>query len=155
FVELATLIELTLPKPKPLHIRAKIKTTLHALWKYTQDHRVHPSWDHRFSRITMLSPIIETGTTMLYERDLGFFTIRGFGRYKLHRPMRQSTFEFWSDDKRSLIARGVGLWLYTPLADGTVDFFTAYDYRVRWGVLGRIIDRLIFRPAILHVTEQS
>jgi hypothetical protein len=105
----------------------------------------------------MLAEVIRTGTTMLYERDLlgGLFTIRGFGRYKLHRPMKQSTFEFWSDDPRSLIERGVGLWLYTPLADGTIDFFTAYTYRVRWGAFGRIVDRLIFRPAILWITRQS
>jgi len=34
---------------------------------------------------------------MRYERDLLGMTIRGFGRYKLHKPMRQSTFEFWSE----------------------------------------------------------
>lgn len=155
--ETAALIEASMPRPRPLHIRAKIDASLEELWAHTQDHRAHPAWDHRFSRITMLEAEIKTGTRMTYERDLfgGLLTIRGFGRYKLHRPMKQSTFEFWSDDPRSLIRRGTGLWLYRPLPDGAIDFFTAYDYRVRWGAFGRIIDRLIFRPLILRVTEES
>lgn len=154
--EAAALIEASLPRPRPLHIRAKIHASLEELWTYTQDHRAHPSWDHRFSRITMLEEEIQTGTPMSFERELlGLLTIRGFGRYKLHRPMKQSSFEFWSDDPRSLILRGAGLWRYTPLADGTIEFFTAYNYRVRWGAFGRIVDRLIFRPAMLWVTERS
>jgi hypothetical protein len=103
----------------------------------------------------MLAGTIETGTTMLYERSLLGLTIRGHGRYKLHRPLRQSTFEFWSDDPRSLLRRGVGLWLYTPLGDGTVRFSTSYTYEVRWGILGRVIDRLVFRPFFQRETERS
>jgi hypothetical protein len=153
--ELAASIDAALGRPRPLHIRARIRASLEELWRYTQDHHVHPTWDARFSRIIMLADTIETGTTMRYERDLFGLTIRGFGRYKLHRPLRQSTFEFWSDDPRSLIRRGVGLWLYRPASDGTIDFFTAYTYDVRWGALGRIIDRLFFRTALLKMTERS
>src|SRR5262249_16577218 len=127
------------------------------LWDITQDHLLHPSWDHRFSRIRMDVPEggIRTGTEMRYERDVLGMTIRGKGRYKLHRLHRQSTFEVWSDDPRSLIRRGVGLWLYRPEGDGTVQFSTSYTYEVRWGALGRAIDRLLFRPFFQRETERS
>jgi hypothetical protein len=98
---------------------------------------------------------IRTGTSMLYERTVLGLTIRGHGRYKLHRPCRQSTFEFWSDDARSLIRRGVGLWLYKVIDDGVVELSTSYTYDVRWGLLGRLIDRLIFRPFFQRETERS
>jgi hypothetical protein len=105
----------------------------------------------------MLAPEghVRTGTEMRYERSVLGMTIRGNGRYKLHRPLRQSTFEFWSDDPRSLIRRGVGLWLYRPRGDGTVDFATSYTYEVRWGALGRAFDGLVFRPFFQRETERS
>ena len=142
-------------RPRPLHVSVRLRTTVERLWDITQDHVLHPTWDHRFSRIVMLAPRIETGTEMRYERTVLGMTIRGFGRYKLHRPLSQSTFEFWSDDPRSLIRRGVGLWLYRPLGDGTVLFSTSYTYEVRWGALGWLLDRLVFRPFFQRETERS
>jgi hypothetical protein len=154
-LEALSLWEVTWRAPRPIHVRVRLKTSLRALWDFTQDHHLHPSWDHRFSRIEMLGAEIKTGTTMRYEKDLGPFTIRGFGRYALHRPLKQSTFEFWSDDWRSLITRGAGLWRYTELPGGVVEFATSYTYAVRWGLLGRVFDRLVFRPACQWYTEQS
>jgi hypothetical protein len=154
-VEAITLIEASLPKPPPIHVEVSLRTTRQALWDVTQDHRVHPDWDHRFSRIALLDDTIRTGTRMTYEKSILGVTIRGWGRYKLHRPMRQSTFEFGSTDARSLIRRGVGLWLYRERGDGRVVFSTSYTYDVRWGVFGRIVDRLAFRPLFQRETERS
>jgi hypothetical protein len=98
---------------------------------------------------------IESGTTMTYEKRVLGMTIRGFGRYDLHRPGKQSTFAFWSDDPRSLIRRGVGLWRYVPMGDGTVLFSSSHTYTVRWGLAGRWIDRLFFRPLFCRLTEAS
>ncbi len=142
-------------RPRPLHVSVRLRTSVEELWEVTQDHLRHPTWDHRFSRIEMLADEIETGTEMIYERDLVVATIRGGGRYKLHRPLKQSTFEFWSDDVRSLIRRGVGLWLYLPKGDGTVELSTSYTYEVRWGALGRLLDRVAFRPFFQRETERS
>jgi hypothetical protein len=142
-------------RPKPVHVAVRLRTSVERLWALTQDHVLHPSWDHRFSRIHMLGDRIEAGTEMRYERTLLGITLRGFGRYKLHRPVKQSTFEFWSDDPRSLIRRGVGLWRYTPVGDGTVVFSTSYTYDVRWGALGRVVDALLFRRFFQSETERS
>lgn len=157
-------------KPRPIHVRVTVPAPVHRVWNTTQDHRLHPSWDHRFSRITMVhedeqgswdgpertpDPRIQAGTLMRYEKRVAGVLIAGFGRYKLHKPMRQSTFAFWSDDWRSLIASGVGLWLYTPLPDGSTEFSTSYTYEVRWGALGKVVDRWLFRPMFQWYTEQS
>lgn len=212
--EVLAIVDARLGRALPIHVRVVLATSLRELWEYTQDHRRHPDWDHRFSRITMLVPPtrsshrvptalapdprpaatlrallewakpvlrhartslapdcspetgtnfgsgaladdIRTGTEMLYEKSLLGLTIRGFGRYALHRPMRQSTFEFWSDDARSLIRRGTGLWRYVPRSDGRIEFRTSYTYGVRWGTLGRVIDRFVFRPLIRWETHRS
>jgi hypothetical protein len=132
-----------------------LRATREQVWDTTQNHLLHPAWDHRFSRITMLDARIETGTRMLYEKDLLGVTIRGWGRYKLHAEHRQSTFEFGSDDPRSLILRGVGLWLYRDRPGGMVEFSTSYTYAVRWGLFGRLFDRVVFRPLFQRETERS
>jgi len=67
---------------------------------------------------------------------------------------RVSVLRFWSHDPRSLIAEGAGYWKYLPTADG-VRFLTRYDYRVRYGAAGRLVDKLLFRPLIDWATAWS
>jgi hypothetical protein len=142
---------------QPVHVSVDLETTVRSLWDLTQDHVRHPQWDHRFSRIEMLADErgIRAGTEMLYEKRLLGITVRGFGRYKHHRPLRQSSFEFWSHDPKSLIRRGVGLWLYTPLADGRVRFSTSYTYEPSWGLFGKIVDAFFGRAWFQRETERS
>ena len=153
FGDLARIV--TQVAPPPVHVAVWLAIPVAEVWRVTQDHHVHPTWDHRFSRIIMLSDTITTGTTMRYEKRLFGMVIRGFGRYKLHRPLRQSTFEFWSDDPRSLIRRGAGLWRYVEHADGSVEFRTSYTYDVRWGLFGRVLDKLVARRWFQRETERS
>lgn len=54
---------------------------------------------------------------------------------------------FASEHPLSLLRDGAGYWRYVPVGDGRVRFLTGYDYRVRWGRLGRLAD-LVFRPLI-------
>lgn len=169
-LEALVLVEGRLGAPAPLHVRVRLPAPVEQVWNLTQDHRIHPQWDHRFSSIVMLhedeqgahlappgtpDPRIQTGTVMRYEKNVLGLRIRGFGRYKLHRPVQQSTFEFWSDAPLSLITRGVGLWRYTALPEGGTEFATSYTYEVRWGMLGRVVDRFLFRPLFQRYTEQS
>ncbi|NUP11840.1 MAG: SRPBCC family protein [Polyangiaceae bacterium] len=162
-VELAVLsnipgrIRTRLRAPRPLHVSVVLETTIPELWTTTQDHLLHPTWDHRFDHIEMLARDneITTGTEMLYEKRMFGITVRGKGRYKLHKPLKQSTFEFWSDSPLSLIERGVGLWLYREVAPRKVLFSTSYTYRVRWGLFGDLVDRWLFRPLFQRETEKS
>lgn len=154
-IDAMALVERRLAPPRPIHVSVRLPTTVHALWNLTQDHRIHPDWDHRFDGIILLADRIETGTRMSYEKTILGITIRGWGLYKLHRPLKQSTFEFGSEDPRSLIRRGVGLWLYRPLANGLVEFATSYTYETRWGLFGRVFDRCVFRPLFQLETERS
>lgn len=152
------LIVARLPRPKPIHVAVVLPTTVEKCWDLTQDHVIHPTWDHRFDTITMLTDddgVIRTGTSMLYEKTILGITIRGTGRYKLHRSMCQSTFEFGTDDRRSLIRKGVGLWRYRRTSDGQVELSTSYTYEVRWGLFGRLFDRMVFRPLFQRETEKS
>jgi len=67
---------------------------------------------------------------------------------------RASALTFGSSDPRSLILRGSGYWKYIP-ADNGIRFLTRYDYETRFGALGRLVDRLFFRPLIGWATAWS
>lgn len=153
-------------RPRPIHVRVRLRASLERVWNVTQDHRLHPRWDRRFDRITMdhgeaesplgmPDPRIGEGTTMTYEKSVLGVVIRGTGTYRLHKPLRQSTFAFGSEDVRSLIRSGVGLWLYRDVGGGVVEMSTSYTYDVRWGVFGRAFDALVFRPLFQRFTEAS
>ena len=55
---------------------------------------------------------------------------------------------------RSLIRSGSGYWRYEPTSGG-VRFLTRYDYETRWGALGALVDRVLFRPLLGWATAWS
>ena len=65
-----------------------------------------------------------------------------------------SSLRFASDDNKSLIRAGSGYWRYVPMAGG-VRFFTWYDYTTRFKMLGRVVDRCVFRPMMGWATAWS
>lgn len=66
---------------------------------------------------------------------------------------RTSALRFWSADRKSLIREGSGYWRYAPTETG-IRFITQYDYKVRFGVAGRVLD-LAFRPLLALATAWS
>ena len=158
-VEALALIDQALPRPRPLHVSVRLPASTARVWAVTHDHILHPRWDHRFDRITMHGERIATGTTMTYEKTVLGLTIRGWGRYQLHAPVKQSTFAFGADDPRALIREGVGVWRYADVSreEGreATELSTSYTYAVRWGLFGRLFDRLVFRPLFQRETERS
>ena len=65
-----------------------------------------------------------------------------------------SALRFDSDDPKSLIRTGSGYWHYVPSAGG-IRVFTWYDYRVRFGIAGKLVDRVAFRPLMGWATAWS
>jgi hypothetical protein len=139
------------------------------LWQLTQTPEFHQLWDLRFSEIQYLPRADSTEPQQfLYRTRIGFgVAINGRGETAgSHGSLggqRSSALKFWSDDPRSLIRKGSGYWKYIPLQceglvkpdDSCVRFVTGYDYDVRFGAFGRIVDRTIFRPLIGWATAWS
>ncbi|RYG37435.1 hypothetical protein EON81_06750 [bacterium] len=125
----------------------------------TQDPALHERWDLRFSRIEYLPKACpEDPQRFLYSTRIGFgLVISGEGESvgERHRAdgIRTSALRFKSDERLSLIREGSGYWQYEPVAEGT-RFRTNYDYRVRFGPLGKALD-LVFRPLIGWATAWS
>lgn len=67
---------------------------------------------------------------------------------------RSSALKFWSAQPISLIESGSGYWQYVPTSSA-IRFLTWYDYRVRWGRPGALIDRWLFRPLMGWATAWS
>jgi len=76
------------------------------------------------------------------------------GHRRLDDGSASSALKFASAEPVSLILEGSGYWKYIPTADG-VRFLTWYDYRTRFGAVGAVVDRLIFRPLIGWATAWS
>jgi hypothetical protein len=131
-----------------------------ALWERTQDPAEHERWDLRFTGIEYAEPPAPGEPQRFdYTTRLGLgLAIRGGGETIAERERpdgsRVSALRFWSADRLSLIREGRGYWLLTPTEIG-VRFRTVYDYEVRWGTVGRLIDRVAFRPLIGWATAWS
>jgi hypothetical protein len=147
-------------KAKPLYIETHINCPPDELWRYTQDPAIHRQWDLRFSDIEYLPKEEENShQQFLYATRIGFgLRIAGKGesvgtKNKLNGEST-SALKFWSDEKLSLIKTGSGYWKYIPGKEG-VRFVTGYDYEVRYGGAGKLIDYLVFRPLIGWATAWS
>lgn len=130
------------------------------LWEHTQVPELHQRWDLRFSTIDYLPRPTETEPQRFrYATRIGFgLPIEGagesMGQKDLADGSRSSALRFSSEDSRSLIREGSGYWKYIPNGDG-IRFLTWYDYEPRFGILGRLVDRLAFRPLLGWATAWS
>lgn len=147
-------------KNKPVYVEIPIEADMDKLWDATQSPDLHARWDLRFSSITYLPKKEESEPQHFeYKTNIGFgMSIEGFGKsageFHAGDGSRTSSLHFGTDQKRSLIREGRGYWKYTPDRD-KVTFLTQYDYDVRFGRAGAILDRFLFRPMIGWATALS
>jgi len=145
---------------KPIYVEITIKGSLDEIWRLTQTPELHARWDLRFTEIRYLPrPGFDEPQQFLYATRIGAgLKIEGRGESIGSRTgdsgERASSLKFWSDDRKSLISEGSGYWKYIPVSGG-VRFLTLYDYRVRFGVLGELGDRFVFRPVMGWATAWS
>ncbi len=137
-----------------------IRADVDEIWRRTQDPDLHQLWDLRFSEIRYLPRASESEPQNFhYSTRLGFGLKiegegQGTGSAKDATGQATSALRFWSADPKSLIEEGSGYWRYIPCEEGT-RFLTWYEYRTRFGALGRLVDRLAFRPLLRWATAWS
>ena len=142
-----------------IYVEILIHGEMDELWQKTQDPKLHERWDLRFSQIDYLPRAPGEAQKFLYSTRIGAgLRISGEGESTGEHDdlsgQRTSALKFWSKDPKSLIEAGSGYWQYTPNGNG-IRFLTSYDYRTRFGAIGKIIDRLVFRPMIGWATAWS
>jgi len=143
-----------------IYVEILIADELEHIWRLTQDPALHQRWDLRFSQIEYLPrPDPSEPQRFLYQTRIGFgLSIKGTGESIAERSASNgdttSSLKFASADPKSLIREGSGYWRYIPTPAG-LRFLTWYDYSVRFGAIGLLVDRVIFRPIMGWATAWS
>jgi hypothetical protein len=143
-----------------IYVEILIRAPMDALWAHTQTPALHERWDLRFSRIDYLPRALDTEPQRFrYTTRIAFgFEVSGDGETVGQRERtdgsRSSALRFGSVEAFSIIREGSGYWKYIPTTEG-IRFLTWYDYRTRFGPVGALFDRLIFRPLIGWATAWS
>jgi len=143
-----------------IYVEIFMRKSVDEIWALTQEPQLHQRWDLRFDRIEYVPrETTSEPQRFLYETRIGFgLSIKGTGESvglrELESGESTSSLKFASDDPKSLIRQGSGYWRYVPV-EGGLRFLTWYDYEVRFGALGRIVDCLAFRPLIGWATAWS
>lgn len=146
-------------KNNPIYVELPIQASIDEVWRMTQNPEFHEKWDLRFSSITYLPKKSEDAPqSFLYETKLGFgVKVAGWGKsigtHNKKDGSKTSSLHFGTDQKISPISEGKGFWQYIPRDNGTI-FLTKYDYDVRFGLFGRLLD-LFFRPLMGWATALS
>ena len=144
---------------RSIYVETKIRGSLDEVRRRTQDPDLHERWDLRFTSITYEARSDQSEPQRFrYATRVGFgVEIEGWGETVGERMADgkcTSALKFGADDRRSLIHSGSGYWQYEQIGD-EVRFLTAYDYEVRWGAIGRVVDRILFRPVLGWATAWS
>jgi uncharacterized membrane protein YphA (DoxX/SURF4 family) len=142
-----------------IYVEIDLRCSMEDLWGRTQTPELHQQWDLRFTDIEYLPrPDPTLPQRFLYKTRIGFgLNISGEGEsVGTHESngSRSSALKFWSADSKSLIRQGSGYWQYIPLPNG-IRFLTWYDYSTRFGVAGRLLDSVAFRPMLGWATAWS
>lgn len=144
-----------------LFVEIEIRAPVDQVWERTQTPDLHQRWDLRFSEINYLPrPDPQLPQRFLYSTRIGFGArVSGEGESVGTRgapgEQRVSALRFWSEDPKSLIREGSGYWKYISCDAGATRFLTRYDYEVRFGAIGRLVDRWGFRPLLGWATAWS
>ncbi len=147
-----------------IYVERHIHGSVEDLWSLTQTPDVHQRWDLRFTSIDYLPrPTLDQPRRFLYiTRLLPGLAIVGAGESvgERHGPNGEasSALKFGSDQSWSLIRTGSGYWRYLPQLNPkskATCFLTWYDYEVRFGLPGRLLDRLTLRPIMGWATAWS
>lgn len=141
-------------RARKIVVEAVIPAPVEVVWERSQVPELHTLWDIRFNHIAYLDQTDERGYQLMdYQTNIALgISIKGYGRYLTNSEHSHSSFEFDSEDWKSLIRNGRGIWLYRACNAGTL-FKTVYDYDVRHGWIGRALDALIFRSLLQLATE--
>jgi len=142
-----------------IYVGILVRGEMDEIWKKTQTPQLHQRWDLRFSDIEYLPREPGEPQNFLYATRIGAsLRIEGagesVGEHEAATGQRTSALKFWSKDPKSLIEFGSGYWKYSPCVGG-IGFVTSYDYRTRFGVVGKIVDRLAFRRLLGWATAWS
>ena len=143
-----------------IYVEILIRGDIEEVWRQSQSPELHEPWDLRFTKIQYLPRASEAEPQRFnYTTRIGFgLQIVGQGESTGNREeatgLRTSALKFWSADSKSLIEEGSGYWQYIPTENG-VRFLTWYDYRTRFGAIGRLLDRALFRPLLGWATAWS
>lgn len=147
-----------MPSADAIYVEVPMGVPLEAVWERTQDPALHERWDLRFSDIEYLPGEEGEPQRFTYRTRIGGIAVEGRGEsvatVDADGGERTSALQFWSDDPKALIVRGRGYWRYVPTDDGH-RFLTEYNYDVRYGRFGHVVDRLLFRPLLGWATAWS
>ena len=143
--------------PQRIVTEAILKAEPQRIWDHTVLPEAHVKWDVRFDVIRFEGEPDGPGERRLeyITKVVPGITIHGFGSYKDTEHLRVSAFRFDSDDPRSIMHNGKGVWSYLPQPDGSTLFRSVYDYQTRFGAPGLYFDRWCFRPMLSVATEYS
>jgi uncharacterized membrane protein YphA (DoxX/SURF4 family) len=143
-----------------IYVESLLRAPFEAIWSHTQTPDLHQRWDLRFSQIDYLPKAAPDAPQQFsYTTRIGFgLQVSGQGETLGQRDLADgsatSALKFGSDEPLSIIREGSGYWKYIPTIEG-VRFLTWYDYGTRFGVVGVVFDRLVFRPLIGWATAWS
>lgn len=143
-----------------IYVEILMRAPMDPLWAHTQTPALHERWDLRFSRIDYLPKASDDEPQRFrYTTRIPFgLEVSGEGETLGQRDLadgsRSSALRFGSDEPLSIIREGSGYWKYIRTPEG-IRFLTWYDYRTRFGPVGALFDRLIFRPLIGWATAWS
>ncbi|WP_028776252.1 DoxX-like family protein [Shimazuella kribbensis] len=144
---------------KSIYVEIPIQANIDEVWRKTQNPELHEQWDLRFSSITYLPKKSEEDPqSFSYQTKIGFgVKIAGWGKsigtHNKQNGSKTSSLHFGTNQKISPITEGRGYWRYLPTNNGTT-FLTQYDYEVRYGLIGKLLD-LLFRPVMGWATALS
>lgn len=147
-------------KREPIYVETRIEADMEDLWNASQIPDQHEQWDLRFSSIIYQPKEQEEDPQdFTYKTNIGLgLSIEGWGRSKgTHNGKdgsRTSSLHFGTDQRISIITEGRGYWKYIR-NDKDLTFLTQYDYQTRFGKVGALFDRFIFRPMIGWATALS
>lgn len=125
------------------------------IWDYVQDYHHRREWD---TTVTSWEPAtgdrIGKGVTVR-ARSAGPLPFEYEAVYVSFEPYRVSAVKMTRPIGNVPFARSAGSWRYQDAGDGRTRFSMTLEYKLKWGLFGRLLDVMLMRPAIQRSIRTS
>ena len=126
------------------------------VFSYAQDYLRRPQWDRRVRRAyTVGDSELGQGAIVRYVfKGLVGTSFWAEVNYIVYRPPIQSAIKQVRSSFSNPYVEAAGSWHFDEVEGGT-RFTTRFSYTLGWGVLGRLLDRLVVERVTIRETKQS
>ena len=125
----------------------KLNASPQQIWDYVQEYRQRAKWDVTTLHFKPIDADRVDKNIRVFVRTSGLVPMEYEGIYVSYDPYAVSAVKMTYPIRNVPFRQMAGAWRYKSLENGQTEFMMIFDYEVKGGVFGQLLDKLFLKSA--------